>query len=100
MQVMVGKLEVFDATRLRQQLEQRQIRFQPQRSEYCWAYQLIARVARVINQFNAYGWALLPEFRGWGLPALRDSIDRGFFLLSETHYQRYIAPAFLREAIE
>lgn len=65
---MVGKLEAFDATRLRQQLEQRQIRFQLQQSEYCWAYQLIARGARVVNQFDAYGWALLPEFRGWACP--------------------------------
>lgn len=81
MQVMVGKLEVFDATHLRQQLEQRQVRFQLQQSEYCWAYQLIGRSARVINQFDAYGLALLPEFRGWGLPALRDSIGREFLLL-------------------
>ena len=29
---------------------------------------------------------------------LRDAIDREFFLLSEAHYQRYIAPGFLREA--
>ncbi|MBA1244496.1 MULTISPECIES: DUF1289 domain-containing protein [Pseudomonas] len=99
-QVMEGKLEVFDPARLRLQLEQRQIRFQPQQSEYCWAYQLIARGARVINQLDAYGIVLLPEFRDWDLPALRDAIDREFFLLSEAHYQRYIAPAFLLEGLE
>ncbi|HYQ49360.1 MAG TPA: DUF1289 domain-containing protein, partial [Pseudomonas sp.] len=44
----------------------------------------------------AYGMALMPEFRDWDLPQLRDAIDREFFLLSEAHYQRYIAPAFLR----
>jgi predicted Fe-S protein YdhL (DUF1289 family) len=98
-QVMEGKLEVFDAARLRLQLEQRQIRFHHRQSEYCWAYQLIARGARVINQLDAYGVALLPEFRAWELPALRDAIDREFFLLSEAHYERYIAPAFLREGL-
>lgn len=98
-QVMVAKLEVFDPARLRLQLEQRKVRFQPQQSEYCWAYQLIARGARVINNLDAYGIVLLPEFRDWDLPALRDAIDREFFLLSEAHYQRYIAPAFLREAL-
>jgi predicted Fe-S protein YdhL (DUF1289 family) len=98
-QVMEAKLEVFDAGRLRTQLEQRKVRFQPQQSEYCWAYQLIARGARVINQLEAYGIVLLPEFREWGLPALRDAIDREFFLLSEAHYQRYIAPMFLREGL-
>ncbi|WPC03351.1 DUF1289 domain-containing protein [Pseudomonas sp. MBLB4123] len=98
-QVMAAKLEVFDAVRLRSQLEQRQIRFVPQQSPYCWAYQLIARGARVISQLEAYGLALLPEFRDWALPELRDAIDREFFLLSEAHYERYIAPRFLRDGM-
>ena len=94
-QVMIAKLEVFDAGRLRQQLELRQIRFVAEQSPYCWAYQLIARGARVIQQLEAYGVALLPEFRDWTLPELRDAIDREYFLLSEAHYERYIAPGFL-----
>ena len=98
-QVMAAKLEVFDPPRLRQQLEQRSIRFAPEQSPYCWAYQLIARGARLINQLDAYGMALLPEFRDWTLPALRDAIDREFFLLSEAHYQRYIAPRFLQAGL-
>ncbi|RMO24281.1 putative Fe-S protein [Pseudomonas savastanoi pv. phaseolicola] len=97
-QVMTAKLEVFDADKLRAQLTQRNIRFVPHQSEYCWAYQLIARGARVISQVEAYGFVLLPEFRDWTLPELRDAIDREFFLLSEVHYQRYIAPGFLRDA--
>lgn len=97
-QVMTAKLEVFDAGKLRAQLTQRKIRFVPHQSEYCWAYQLIARGARVISQVEAYGFVLLPEFRNWTLPELRDAIDREFFLLSEAHYQRYIAPGFLKDA--
>ncbi|MEE4460950.1 DUF1289 domain-containing protein [Azotobacter chroococcum] len=99
-QVVQAKLEVFDAQRLRSQLEQRQIRFVAEQSAYCWAYQLIVRGARAINQLEAYGIALLPEFRGWELPTLRDAIDREFFLLSEAHYERYIAPRFLREGMQ
>jgi predicted Fe-S protein YdhL (DUF1289 family) len=98
-QVIEAKLEVFDAARLRVQLEQRQIRFVPQQSPYCWAYQLIARGARVINQLDAYGVVLLPEFREWPLPQVRDAIDREFFLLSEAHYERYIAPRFLQSGL-
>lgn len=94
-QVMAAKLEVFDAPLLRHQLESRQVRFVAEQSPYCWAYQLIARGARVIQQLEAYGVALLPEFREWSLPELRDAIDREFFLLSEAHYHRYIAPQFL-----
>lgn len=99
-QVMMAKLEVFDAPLLRSQLEQRQIRFVPEQSPYCWAYQLIARGSRMINQVEAYGLALLPEFRGWPLPELRDAIDKEFFILSEAHYERYIAPGFLAEGME
>ncbi|WP_152222633.1 DUF1289 domain-containing protein [Pseudomonas sp. SCB32] len=99
-QVMMAKLEVFDAQRLRAQLEQRQIRFVPDQSPYCWAYQLIARGSRMINQVEAYGLALLPEFRDWPLPDLRDAIDKEFFILSEAHYERYIAPRFLAEGME
>ena len=94
-QVMAAKLEVFDAPLLRRQLECRQISFVAEQSPYCWAYQLIARGARVIQQLEAYGVALLPEFREWSLPELRDAIDREFFILSEAHYHRYIAPQFL-----
>ena len=43
---------------------------------------------------------LLPEFRDWELPDLRDAIDREFFLLSEAHFERYIAPRFLKEGME
>jgi predicted Fe-S protein YdhL (DUF1289 family) len=96
-QVMAAKLEIFDADLLRRQLESRQIRFVADQSPYCWAYQLIARGARVIQQLEAYGVVLLPEFRDWSLPELRDAIDREFFLLSEAHYQRYIAPGFLNQ---
>ena len=94
-QVMAAKLEVFDAQLLRQQLQARQIRFAEGQSPYAWAYQLIARGARVIQQLEAYGVALLPEFHDWPLPELRDAIDREFFLLSEAHYERYIAPGFI-----
>ena len=34
------------------------------------------------------------------LPELRDAVDREFFLLSEAHYERYIAPRFLREGMD
>jgi len=99
-QVVTAKLEVFDAERLRHQLQQRQIRFVERQSPYCWAYQLIARGARQIQQLDAYGIVLLPEFRDSSLPELRDAIDREYFLLSEAHYQRYIAPRFLVEGVE
>ncbi|MFB8829111.1 DUF1289 domain-containing protein [Azotobacter sp. CWF10] len=99
-QVVQAKLEVFDVQCLRRQLEQRQIRFVADQSVYCWAHQLIVRGARSINQLEAYGIVLLPEFRDWELPALRDAINREFFLLSEAHYERYIAPCFLREGMQ
>ena len=87
-QVMRSKLDVFDAPRLREQLERRQIRFNAEQSPYCWAYQLLARGARLIKRLDAYGLVLLPEFRHWALTDLRDAIDSEFFALSEAHYRQ------------
>lgn len=98
-QVMTAKVQVFDADLLREQLLARQIRFVEGQSPYAWAYQLIARGARFIQQLEAYGVVLLPEFRDWSLPDLRDAIDQEFFLLSQAHYERYIAPGFFVERL-
>lgn len=94
-QVVAAKLVVFDADLLRQQLERRHIGFAPQQSPYCWAYRLLARGARAIHRLEAYGVALQPEHRELTLIEVRDDIDHEYFLLSEAHYQRYIAPRFL-----
>ena len=99
-QVVRAKVVVFDEALLRRQLLERGIRHLPEQSPYCWAYQLIVRGARAIQQLEAYGLSLMPEFRDWTLPDLRDAIDREFFLLSEAHYERYIAPRFLVEGVE
>ncbi|GGM22476.1 DUF1289 domain-containing protein [Pseudomonas asuensis] len=99
-QVVSAKLEVFDPLRLKEQLQQRKIRFIPEQSEYCWAYQLISRGARHIQQVDAYGIYLFPEFRERPLMELRDAIDQEFFILSEAHYERYIAPRFLLEGMD
>lgn len=92
-QVVQAKLEVFAPSRLLKQLEVHQIRFAEHQSPYCWAYQLLVRGARSINRLEAYGIALLPEFRDWELPSLRDAIEQEFFLLSEAYYDRYLAQA-------
>ncbi|ENA37620.1 MULTISPECIES: DUF1289 domain-containing protein [Pseudomonas] len=99
-QVVSAKLEVFDPLRLKEQLQQRKIRFIPEQSEYCWAYQLISRGARHIQQVDAYGIHVFPEFRERPLMELRDAIDQEFFILSEAHYERYIAPRFLLEGMD
>ncbi|TWI53794.1 hypothetical protein IQ22_02404 [Pseudomonas duriflava] len=99
-QVVSAKLDVFDSNRLKEQLLLRKIRFNPDQSEYCWAYQLISRGARFIQQLDAYGIHVLPEFQGKPLTELRDAIDQEFFILSEAHYERYIAPSFLRERLD
>lgn len=99
-QVMESKVDVFDAGLLRAQLDVRQIRYSPEQSPYCWAYGLLAKGARLIRCIEAYGVALLPEFRERTLVELRDIVDREFFLLSEAHYERYIAPRFLIDGME
>jgi predicted Fe-S protein YdhL (DUF1289 family) len=94
-QVMLDKVVILSAELLREQLETRRIRYFPNQSAYCWAYQLIARGAENIVEINAYGVDLLPRTKDLPLAELRKQIDKEFFILSEAHYHRYIAPSFL-----
>jgi len=94
-QVVAAKLEVVDENLLREQLERRGIHYLREQSPYCWAYRLIMKGARFMQQLDAYGLARRAAFQEMSLVALRDAIDAELFVLSEAHYSRYIAPGFL-----
>ncbi|MCU1728608.1 DUF1289 domain-containing protein [Pseudomonas sp. 7P_10.2_Bac1] len=93
--VMQSKIDIFDPALLCQQLENRKIRYFPNQSAYCWAYQLLLKGAENIMKINAYGIELRPDVMNIKLPELRKHIDREFFELSQAHYQYYLAQPFL-----
>lgn len=97
-QVMIDKVVILNSELLRDQLETRKIRYFQNQSTYCWVYQLISKGAENIIKINAYGIDLLPGAKELTLAELRKKIDQEYFLLSEAHYHRYMAPIFLSDS--
>lgn len=90
-QVVTAKLQVFDSALLEMRLKSQQVRYSLHRSPPVWVFELLRAGASQINDPREYGFAIEPGYRTLPLAALREQIDREFFLLSEAHYQRYIA---------
>jgi len=90
-QIVGAKLSVFDCMLLERRLQAQQIRYSAHKSPLVWVFELLRAGASQIDDPRAFGFALELEYRNLSLPALREQIDSEFFLLSEAHYQRYIA---------
>lgn len=89
-QVVTAKLRVVDAALLERQLQVLQIRYSAHRSSPTWVFELLRAGATQISEPRAFGFELELEYRSMSLVALREQIDREFFLLSDAHYQRYL----------
>ncbi|HEY3697779.1 MAG TPA: DUF1289 domain-containing protein [Spongiibacteraceae bacterium] len=93
-QVVTAKLTVIDSVLLETRLQAQQIRYSAHKSPPVWVFELLRAGATQIDDPRRFGFVIEPGYRQMGLTALREQIDREFFLLSEAHYQRYIhAPA-------
>ena len=89
-QVISAKLAVFDEALLERQIKVQQIRYSPAKNPYVWVFELLRAGAGQIRDVREFGFAVEPGYRQLSLAALREQIDREFFVLSEAHYQRYI----------
>jgi hypothetical protein len=78
---------------LERRLQAQQIRYSAHKSPLVWVFELLRAGASQIDDPRAFGFALEPQYRHLTLPVLREQIDGEFYLLSEAHYQRYIAAA-------
>ncbi len=90
-QVVTAKLQVIDSELLEARLRAQQIRYPLHRSPPVWVFELLRAGASQIGDPREYGFIVEPGYRTLPLAVLREQIDREFFLLSEAHYQRYIA---------
>lgn len=90
-QVVTAKLQVIDSQLLELRLKEQQIRYSLHRMPPVWVFELLRAGASQINDPRDYGFVVEPGYRTTPLAVLREQIDREFFLLSEAHYQRYIA---------
>lgn len=90
-QCVSNKLRVTDATLLRWQLQTQNVRYVAHHDEYCWLFSLLKAGAGQIERPEAFGFEVDLRYRSLPLTELRDLIDSEFLLLSQAHYDRYIA---------
>jgi uncharacterized protein len=90
-QIVTARLRVIDSELLEARMRAQQIRYSAQRSPTTWVFELLRVGASQIQDPRDYGFAVEPGYRTLPLALLREQIDREFFLLSDAHYQRYIA---------
>jgi uncharacterized protein len=91
-QVVQNKIEVIDQRRLLLQVKHQQVRFNPEQSPYCWAFDLLRAGASQLCDPSLYGLRVLPQWRDCSLMSIKEAIDADFYTLSCAYYERYIAP--------
>ncbi|MBP6701123.1 MAG: DUF1289 domain-containing protein [Halioglobus sp.] len=89
-QCVSNKLRVTDKALLQWQLQVQQLTYPAHHDEYCWVYSLIKAGGSQIEKTADFGFEVDQAFRALSLVALRELIDREFFVLSQAHYERYI----------
>lgn len=90
-QSVANHLELTDERLLRWQLDVQQLRFNPDHDAYCGLFTLLKAGASQIEDTEQYGFRRRPDFTGEALTAIRERIDRAFWVLSVAHYERYLA---------
>jgi len=90
--VMQGKFVIEDEGLLRWQIHTQQIRIYPYRDMYCALFELLRAGAGQIREPKQFGFDVLPEYQGQSLFALREQVDKEFYVLSEIYYERHIGP--------
>ena len=85
-----NKLRVVDSALLAWQLQVQQIDYAPAHDEYCWVYSLLKAGAGQIENTGDFGFEVDLRYRDTTLAALREMIDREFYILSQAHYDRYM----------
>lgn len=89
-QIVAAKFTLLDAALLERQLKHQQIRYSMHKGPHVWIFELLRAGASQIRDCAQFGFLIEPGYRHFSLAALREQIDREFFVLSEAHYQRYI----------
>lgn len=96
-QVMGDKFQITNQVLLESQMKLQQIRYHAYKPPLLWLYELLRAGAGQIADTAQFGFMVQPGYQQFTLQQLREMIDLEFYQLSEAHYARYVAPAFLAE---
>ncbi|MGI9251605.1 MAG: DUF1289 domain-containing protein [Pseudohongiellaceae bacterium] len=90
-QILEDKLRIFSLPNLQHGLNQFNIPFDPALSPYCWLHNLLKKAHQHIESLEEYGVYLRPDYADHNVNELCELIDTELMLLSDAHYERYIA---------
>ena len=93
-QILETTLTITSETRLREILEKEKIRYHPNMTPPCWAFEIIkARKGATENPGNL-GFQILPEYQDLSFSELSELISDRFFRLALAHYEANFLRAF------
>jgi predicted Fe-S protein YdhL (DUF1289 family) len=98
-QIVRTRVALTDPRKLRSAMTAQKLAVDEGRDPYCQIQSLLRAMASRIQQPEACGFRLLPAFADQPLEAVRDTIEREFWLLSQAHYDRYVAPGIVDGAV-
>lgn len=90
-QCVANKLRITDKSLLRWQLQVQNVRHEEHHDEYCWVFSLLKAGAGQIDSTRDFGFEVDLHYRQLSLVELREQIDAEYLVLSQAHYDRYIA---------
>lgn len=90
-QCVSNKLRVTDTALLKWQLGVQNVRHTAHHDEYCWVFSLLQAGAGQIDNPLDYGFQVDRLYQGVPLAELGKQIDAEYLILSQAHYDRYIA---------
>ena len=90
-QCVSNKLQVIDKVLLKWQLQVQNVRYVEHHDEYCWVFSLLKAGAGQIEDSRDFGFEVDLPYRQLSLAEVREHIDAEFLILSQAHYDRYIA---------
>ncbi|MGK2915699.1 MAG: DUF1289 domain-containing protein [Porticoccaceae bacterium] len=98
-QIVRTRVALTDLRKLRRAMVAQKLVVDEDRDPYCQIQSLLRAMASRIQQPAACGFRLLPAFADQSLAAVRDDIEREFWLLSQAHYDRYVAPGIVDSTV-
>jgi predicted Fe-S protein YdhL (DUF1289 family) len=96
-QVMADKFFIVNQDLLETQMKLQQLRYHAYKPALVWLFELLRAGAGQIDKPAEFGFVVQSSYTHFSLLQLREIVDQEFYQLSEAHYDRYVAAAFMEQ---
>ena len=87
-EVMGQYLQIADVDLLKAKCEQFSVKYRPEFSPLCWAYELLKAGADKIHDLSKYGLVVQQDFQNLPLPQLFETVDEAIYQQAQVVYQK------------